>query len=70
MKVTKCDDSRKWYSEFVGKNVPFLALDGKEWKSREPAGYINFIAEEDAELVEVEHDVWWKLANEWANGHS
>ena len=32
----------------VGKVVPLLAIEETEYKSREPAGYVNFVSKGDA----------------------
>ena len=42
----------RWYSDLVGTLVPYLGDVGSEYKSREPAGYTNFVQYEDAEIVE------------------
>lgn len=51
LKIVKCNDPLKWYAKLVGKEVPLLAIEKIEYKSREPAGYINFVLKSDAEIV-------------------
>ena len=46
----------RWYSELVGERVPYLGDVGTEYKSREPAGYINFVQYDDADIVEAVKD--------------
>jgi len=53
--ITGCKDPRKWYSHLVGKYVPLHAIETTEYKSREPAGYINFVSVDDAKVVDVEN---------------
>lgn len=55
--IEKCDDKKKWYSNLVGKFVPFQGMDSKEYRSREPAGYINFVSIKDGKLIESEIDL-------------
>ena len=53
LKIIKCSDGMRWYASKVGELVPYLGdsmLDGA-YKSREDAGYINFVQYEDAEVV-------------------
>ena len=52
LKIVSCNDDRKWYSGLIGKVVPLLDIEEKEYKSREPAGYINFVSKEDAVVVD------------------
>jgi len=56
--ITKCRDSLKWYSSLVGKRVPYLGDEGDhyEYRSSEPAGYVNFVLKEDAIIVEKDDE--------------
>lgn len=59
LKITKCTDPLKWYSRFIGNYVPYLGLEEAntpEFRSREPAGYINFVHVDDAEIVTLEEE--------------
>jgi len=49
--ILKCNDPHKWYDDKVGQTVPYLATEEIEYKSIEPAGYVNFVSLEDAEIV-------------------
>lgn len=40
-----------WYADKVGQLVPYLGDWPEGYKSREPAGFINVVRHEDAELV-------------------
>mgnify|MGYP000686087127 CR=1 FL=1 len=51
--ITSHGDSMRWYADKVGEIVPLLAIERTEYKSREDAGYINFVQFADAEIVEV-----------------
>lgn len=53
VKVMRCETgAHKWYSSRVGDVFPFGGLtDTWEWRTNEPAGYVNFIAFEDGEIV-------------------
>lgn len=48
LKIVRCKDPLKWYYHMVGKVVPLLAIEETEYKSREPAGYVNFVSKDDA----------------------
>ena len=51
LKIVKCNDPLKWYAKLIGEEVPLLAIEKTEYKSREPAGYVNFVSKNDAEIV-------------------
>ena len=53
LKIISCNDPMRWYSDKIGELVPFLGDVEDEFKSREPAGYINFVQHDDAEIVIV-----------------
>lgn len=59
LRIERCRDPLKWYAGMIGKFVPNLGYhhDSNEWRSREPAGYINFIARDDAVPVVVTVEV-------------
>ena len=52
--IKDCKDPLRWYADLIGQTVEYLGDAGNEWKSREPAGYINFVQYCDAEIVIVE----------------
>ena len=51
--ITSRGDGMRWYADKVGEIVPLLAIERTEYKSREDAGYINFVQFADAKIVEV-----------------
>ena len=51
--ITSKGDGMRWYADKVGEVVPLLAIERTEYKSREDAGYINFVQFADAKIVEV-----------------
>ena len=53
LKIIKCTDPLRWYSDKVGEIVPFLKDTGDEYESREPLGYINYVQYEDAEIINI-----------------
>jgi hypothetical protein len=55
--IKKCPDSMRWYKDSIGELVDYLGDVGNEYKSREPAGYINFVQYTDAEIVEIGIDI-------------
>lgn len=57
LKIIKCNDPMLWYSEFVGKFVPYIGMWPECFKSREKAGYVNIVNFEDADLIEMNNDV-------------
>lgn len=54
LKIIKCSDPMLWYADRVGELVPYLGTWPEAYRSQEPAGYVNIVQFEDAELVEVE----------------
>lgn len=53
LRITKCSDSLMWYSRLVGDLVPYCGQWPEAFKSLEPAGFLNRVEFEDAEIVEV-----------------
>ena len=51
LKIIKCSDGMRWYASKVGELVPYLGDSMGAYKSREDAGYINFVHYEDAEVI-------------------
>lgn len=50
--ITQCKDPHRWYADMIGKEVPYLGDTGTEYKSKEPAGYTNFVQYEDSAILE------------------
>lgn len=55
--ITGCTDGMRWYANKIGHIVDFLGDVGNEYKSREDAGYINFVQYADADIVEIGVDM-------------
>ena len=53
LKIVRCSDSQMWYSDKIGQYVPFLGYIESDYKSREPAGYVNIVRRSDAVLEEI-----------------
>lgn len=51
--ITGCSNSSFWYAGKVGDVVRLLGLDGDEYITREPAGFVNIVKHCDAEVVNV-----------------
>lgn len=49
--IKKCSDPQLWYAELVGQKVELLREDSEGYWSREPAGYLNVVRREDAEVI-------------------
>lgn len=56
LRITRCSDSLMWYANLVGQTVPYLGTWPEGYRSREPAGYINVVRFQDAEVIDVEDD--------------
>jgi hypothetical protein len=54
LRITGCRDALMWYANLVGQTVPYLGTWPEGYRSREPAGYINVVRFEDAEVIDVE----------------
>lgn len=54
LRITRCSDSLMWYANLVGQTVPYLGTWPEGYRSREPAGYINVVRFQDAEVIDVE----------------
>ena len=54
LEIVKCSDPSRWYADKIGQTVPYLGDEGDhyEYRSREPAGYINFVLKEDAVVID------------------
>ena len=55
--ITSCKDPLRWYASLIRETVAYLGDMGDEYKSREPAGYVNFVQYCDAEIIEEDTDV-------------
>ena len=53
IKIIKCSDPLMWYREKVGDTVQLVREYEDCYMSREPAGYLNIVKLEDAEIVEI-----------------
>lgn len=53
LRITQCRDPLMWYAGLVGELVPYCGRWPEAYKSREPAGYLNRVEFNDAELVEL-----------------
>jgi hypothetical protein len=54
LRIKSCSDPQRWYAKLVGQKVPRLGYDPiSGWKSKEPAGYTNFVLPQDAERIAV-----------------
>ena len=52
--ITGCKDGMRWYSNKIGQTVEFICdTQYGEYKSREDAGYINFVQHEDGKIIEI-----------------
>lgn len=49
--IHRCSDPHMWYAGLVGQTVPYLGTWSDGYKSREPAGCINIVRFEDANLT-------------------
>ena len=64
IKIKQCNDSKMWYAPYVGCYVPLLAEEEVEYKSREPAGYVNFVQRGDGEVVYIDEETILYHANQ------
>jgi hypothetical protein len=54
LRIKSCSDPRRWYADRVGLLVPDLGFDPVSgWRSKEPAGYTNFVLGQDANRIKV-----------------
>lgn len=51
--IKQCPDPMMWYANLIGKEVPYLGewKNTREYRSREPAGYINIVKFDDATII-------------------
>jgi len=52
LKLIKCSDPMMWYKSKVGEVVAFVREYDDCYMSREPAGYLNIVKKQDAEIIE------------------
>lgn len=52
IRIKQCRDSMMWYASLIGFEFDVLSVEPTVYKTREPAGYINFILKEDAEVID------------------
>jgi hypothetical protein len=53
LKIIQCSDPLMWYQNKVGETVQLVREYEDCYMSREPAGYLNVVRLEDAEIVEI-----------------
>jgi hypothetical protein len=53
LRIIKCSDPLMWYQSKVGETVQLVREYVDCYMSREPAGYLNVVRLEDAEIVEI-----------------
>ena len=51
--IIKCSDSLMWYQDKVGETVQLVREYEDCYMSREPAGYLNVVRLQDAQVVEI-----------------
>ena len=59
LKIIKCSDSMMWYRDMVGQTVALARAEDRDpdvYWSREPAGYLNMVYKQDAEVIEVKDE--------------
>jgi hypothetical protein len=59
LKIIKCSDSMMWYRDMVGQIITLAKPEHADldvYWSREPAGYINIVNKQDAEIIEVKDE--------------
>ena len=57
LRITRCSDPMMWYADLVGELVPYGGRWPEAYRSVEPAGYVNRVEFEDAEIVEVAPEI-------------
>ena len=53
LRITSCSDPHMWYAGLVGQVVALVREEADCYWSREPAGFVNIVRKQDADLVEV-----------------
>jgi len=53
LKLLNCSDQMMWYRDKVGEVVTFVREYEDCYMSREPAGYLNIVKKQDAEIIEL-----------------
>ena len=54
--IKSCSDPLRWYRDKVGDTVVYLGTVDGEFKSREDAGHINFVLQQDAEIIKIKDE--------------
>jgi hypothetical protein len=57
LKIIKCSDPLMWYQSKVGETVQLVREYVDCYMSREPAGYLNVVRLQDAEVVEISDNI-------------
>lgn len=56
LRIIKCSDSMLWYARLVGQVVELVREIDIGYYSREPAGYLNIVRRDDAEIIEETYE--------------
>lgn len=52
IQIKSCKDAMMWYNSYIGEQFYVISEDEYYWV-REPAGYLNLVYKQDAELKGV-----------------
>jgi hypothetical protein len=52
IQIVKCNDPKKWYANYIGDLFLLIDEEAIEYKTRQPDGYINFVAKTDSVLIQ------------------
>jgi hypothetical protein len=52
IRILKCNDPKKWYANYIGDLFLLIDEEAIEYKTRQPDGYINFVAKSDSVLIQ------------------
>lgn len=63
LRITSVPLSKVWFSDMLGELVPLQGFEPGSWRSREPSGHVNFVAQKHAVLEVVSVDS--ALATQW-----
>lgn len=53
LRIESLPATKVWYSDMLGQLVPLQGFEPGSWRSREPSGHVNFIAQKHAAMEVV-----------------
>ena len=62
--ITDCNDSMTWYADQIGKTFDFISEESDCIRTKEPAGYVNFVPKNCCKVIESDDEIEFEITFE------